>query len=108
MSSSRFPVDLRRADAASFTSSIPFDLVLANSAYHHIPDGHKVDFLKTARALVAEDGAILVGEHFLPPYKTSNEFRESVISFYTELIGELLTRGEPAPAIDVIRRSALY
>src|SRR5258708_34102095 len=65
---SNIPTEIRCEDASNFTSPTPFDLVLVNSAYHHIPDNRKVEFLKAAGALVAEHGAVLLGEHFLPPY----------------------------------------
>jgi SAM-dependent methyltransferase len=102
------PLEVRCEDAAGFVDPHPFDLVLANSAYHHIPDDRKVEFLKAARALVAEDGAILIGEHFLPPYRGLSEFREAVVFFYTQLLGELQNREELPSAVDVIRQSALY
>jgi hypothetical protein len=102
------PVETHTGDAVTFSSSVPYDLILANSAYHHIPDHRKIDFLRTACSVVAEDGAILLGEHFLPPYKSKPEFRASVQSFYGQMVDELERRGEEAQAVDVIRRSALY
>jgi|ERR1051326_1182652 SAM-dependent methyltransferase len=96
------------ADAVSFRDSRPFDLILMNSAYHHIEDSKKTAFLRNAAHLLAEGGAILMGEHFLPSYRSDEEFRQSVVSFYKRLIDELENRGEPAEAINVIRRSGLY
>jgi predicted O-methyltransferase YrrM len=101
-------VKTETGDSAKFTSSERYDLVLANSAYHHIADHRKIEFLKIACSAVADDGAILIGEHFLPPYNSQQEFRNSVETFYRELIAELQRRNEPTGAIDVIRRSALY
>ncbi len=103
-----FPTEVRLVDAATFNSGSRYDLVLANSGYHHIPDDRKIEFLKTARTHVEKDGAILVGEHFLPPYANNVEFKRSVEAFYGRLIGELERRGESPVAINVIRRSALY
>ena len=100
--------EARPEDASGFSYRSRFDLVLANSAYHHISDDRKVDFLKTARELVDDDGAILVGDHFLPSYNNVPEFKHSVEQFYEQLVRELENRGEPPEAIDVIRRSALY
>jgi SAM-dependent methyltransferase len=105
---SDIPAEVRLGDAAEFGSQSRYDLVLANSAYHHISDDRKIDFLRTARALVAEDGAILIGDHFLPPYCSNVEFKVSVEFFYGQLMAALESRGEPAAAINVIRRAALY
>lgn len=102
------PIELRVDDAAEFRSRSRYDLVLANSAYHHISDDRKIDFLKTASTLVEDNGAILIGEHFLPPYSSVQEFRRSVELFYSQLVQELEGCGESAAAIDVIRRSAFY
>jgi SAM-dependent methyltransferase len=95
-------------DAASFRPERKYDLVIANSAFHHIEDGRKVEFLKQARLGIAEDGLILLGEHFLPPYNSFGGFRKAVECFYELLIPELLDQGEDDAAIRVIRRSGLY
>jgi len=102
------PTEVQVGDASEFSSSARYDLILANSAYHHIHDDRKIEFLRVARTLLADDGAILVGDHFLPPYSCRSEFRRSVEVFYGELVKALHNQGEPAEAIDIIRRSALY
>jgi SAM-dependent methyltransferase len=96
-------------DAVTFASEGPYDLILMNSAYHHIEDNRKVTFLRNAASLLAVGGEIFVGEHFVPDYHDDEyEYRQALVVFYTALIRELEARGEPAQAIDVIRRSGLY
>lgn len=102
------PVSAHCTDAVEFKSPVLYDLILMNSAYHHIEDARKPAFLRNAAVHLAPGGAILLGEHFLPPYKTREQFRASVVDFYEQLTAELLTRGEPTAAIAVIRRSGLY
>lgn len=102
------PVRTHIRDAAVFASTDRFDLVLANSAYHHIEDDRKRDFLKRASDALAPGGSILVGEHFLPPYDDAVEYQRAVLDFYEALVAELLRRNEPEDAIAVIRRSGLY
>lgn len=102
------PIFTYCADAVTFQSGKPYDLILMNSAYHHIKDNRKVDFLKNAASLLADGGVILIGEHFLPPYNNSNEYRESVVVFYTNLIKELESKGESAELINVIRKCGMY
>jgi SAM-dependent methyltransferase len=102
------PVAAHVEDAVTFHDGGGYDLVLINSAYHHIEDERKPTFLGNARRLLAEGGRIVVGEHFLPGYRNGREYRDALVWFYSALLSELQRRGEPACAIDVIRRSALY
>lgn len=95
-------------DAAHFRAGGPYDLILMNSAYHHIEDGRKTAFLENARRLLGAEGAILLGEHFLPEYHDNASFKRAVVEFYTRLLAALEQRGEPRAALDVIRRSAKY
>lgn len=95
-------------DAVPFHSDPPYDLILMNSAYHHIEDERKSLFLRNAAKLLAEDGEILVGEHFLPDYSGRDEYRNAVVEFYAALLQELEDRGEPSPGINVIRRAGRY
>lgn len=96
------------ADAISFQSGQQYDLILMNSAYHHIVDEQKEDFLTNARKLMKHDSLILIGEHFLPLYHDGESFRESVVEFYEALVEELNRQHEPRSAVNVIRRSGLY
>lgn len=102
------PIFTYCADAVTFQEGGPYDIILMNSSYHHIEDERKLDFLKNAASLLADGGVILIGEHFLPPYHNPDEYRESVVIFYSKLIEELQRRGEPAGAINVIRKVGLY
>lgn len=95
-------------DAVLFCEGAPYDLILMNSAYHHVEDDRKVAFLSNAASLLADGGRIVLGEHFLPVYAGLSDYREAVTAFYVSLLRELQRRGESADAIDVIRRSGLY
>jgi SAM-dependent methyltransferase len=100
--------DARIADAVDFKGEWPFDLVLMNSAYHHVDDDKKVAFLTNAADNLRKGGAILVGDHFLPPYEDPEEFREAVVDYYEHLVAELVRRNAPVEALNIIRRSGLY
>jgi hypothetical protein len=95
-------------DAVNFRDNNFYDLVLLNSAYHHIEGNKKVEFLKTVKNLITDSGLVIIGEQFLPSYKNSTEFQSAVEIFYDVLIKELEGRNENPTAIDVIRRSGLY
>lgn len=95
-------------DAVTFHSVERYDIILMNSAYHHIQDKKKLLFLKNASALLNTDGVIFIGDHFLPDYFNLFQFKKSVVLFYTKLINELIDRGESEIPINVIRRSGLY
>lgn len=95
-------------DAVEFDVNEEFDLILMNSAYHHIEDERKSDFLLNAVRLLAPDGLILLGDHFLAPYDSREQFRARVIELYSEMVLDLERRGEPLSAIEVIRQAAFH
>jgi len=103
-------VSVQCADAVQWRSPEQFDLILANSAYHHIEDCNKVGFLANLAELLATDGRIIVGDHFLPDYSDGDleAYRASVLLFYTQRIGELEGRGDSKDAVDVIRQTGRY
>ncbi|MEI6430171.1 MAG: class I SAM-dependent methyltransferase [Pseudanabaena sp. ELA607] len=100
------PVSTFCEDAVNFNKGGAYDLILMNSAYHHIKDKEKVSFMKNAVNLLANDGKILVGDNFLPLYQNKNEFHQSVVIFYINLLQELEKRCEQNEAIEVIRKAA--
>lgn len=87
-----------------------FDVVLMNSAYHHIEDERKQAFLARCASLLAVGGAILVGEHFLPGYDPSSDdsYRRAVEWFYSERLQYLQEIGTPEEGLEVIRQTAWY
>jgi SAM-dependent methyltransferase len=93
-------------DAVTFSAGGHFDLILANSAYHHIPDRRKQRFLANVARHLREGGAALVGDHFLKPYNSCRAFRRAVVDFYGALLEELDARGEDRQAVEVIRQAA--
>ena len=101
-------VSFRKADAVTFGGDGPFDIILMNSAYHHIDNDRKVQFLSNAVRLLSNRGFIIVGEHFISSFESNDEFRKRVVKFYENLINELQSRKETKKAISVIRRSGLY
>lgn len=104
----RGSVAVHCADAVTFNDGREYDLVLMNSAYHHIENQRKEAFMANAERMLVADGCILVGDHFLAPYDDHATFRRSVVAFYAPLLEELERRGEPAPAINVIRKAGYY
>ena len=69
------------------TGSLPrarWDLVMLASAYHHIEDARKVDFLKRVRGLIGNMGRAVMAENVLPEYAPNdpNAYVEAVRRFY--------------------------
>jgi SAM-dependent methyltransferase len=95
-------------DATTFSSADSFDLILMNSAYHHIEDQRKQLFLVNARRHLAPAGRIIIGDHFLPSYHDDASFRLSVQTFYGALLNALRVRGESEMAQNTIRCAGLY
>jgi SAM-dependent methyltransferase len=103
-------VSVFKADAVTWTSCHRFDLILMNSAYHHIEDERKAAFLENMASHLKSDGRILVGEHFLPFYRPGDlkSYRHSVVQFYSARIHELAAKGDTQEVIDVIRQTGRY
>jgi SAM-dependent methyltransferase len=102
------PIFVHCQDAVTFQSTDHYDIIIMNSAYHHIQNDQKVSFLNNALSLISTEGAFFIGDHFLRDYNNKFEFKNSVVSFYTNLINDLLHRGESDIAINLIRQSGLY
>lgn len=73
-----------------------FDLIILSSAYHHIEDARKIKFLKKVRALLRDNGRIVVAENILPPYDYGdhNAYSAAVKHFYTSVL-ETATDANP-------------
>lgn len=71
-------------DVSSLDIPERFDVVMASSAYHHIPDQDKLHFLSVANDYLDEDGMVLVCENFLPNAYERRE--DNVRMYYRELI----------------------
>jgi SAM-dependent methyltransferase len=103
-------VDVVEADAVEWSTDRRFDLILMNSAYHHIENERKAQFMRNMAALLKDDGKILVGEHFLPAYDSEDieSYRDAVLRFYSARINELVASGDPPHVVDVIRQTGRY
>jgi SAM-dependent methyltransferase len=76
------PVSFEHADAVNWKSNKKFDVVLLSSAYHHIEDERKVDFLKNVAGHLNENGFAVFAENILPEYKNVVERQQAVREFY--------------------------
>ncbi|MFC1648760.1 class I SAM-dependent methyltransferase [Nanoarchaeota archaeon] len=70
-------------DAASYDLQRTFDFVTGTSAYHHIEDEFKPDFLRLVAKHLKDDGKAIVGENFLPNYNGNRP--EAVSRYYDAL-----------------------
>lgn len=103
----RWPeLHLIAADAVQLAAKRRYDLIVANSAYHHIADDRKESFLRHLRDLLSPEGHLLIGDHFLPPYGPGDEERRRALrAFYHPLFSELRHRGSPDAAIAVVGKA---
>ncbi len=85
-----------KADARKFKLGRKFDFVLASSAYHHIEDKDKVDFLTQIRNHLARKGKVIVCENILPRYKSKQE-RNSAVHQYYGTLKQYYDRGNATP-----------
>lgn len=94
------------ADAVEFTGERGYDLIVANSAYHHIEDERKGAFLRRLCGLLSHGGQLLIGDHFLPPYEPGDaELRGALRKFYGPLLVELRRRGTREEAVAVVTKA---
>lgn len=89
--------ELVEADAVD--GPIPEDswsIVMMISAYHHIEDHRKLQFLARVRELVGENGYAIVGENVLPGYVAGNKdsYCAAVRAFYDRVENEVLCQGK--------------
>ena len=73
------------ANAITFRSKKKFDVVVASSAYHHIRDEEKQEFVDNLEHNLNEDGKIIVCENFLPGYDSDKDRKSAVIKYYEAL-----------------------
>lgn len=106
--SKEFSVHCYCMDAVTFSDEAPYDIVLANSAYHHIKDNRKPAFLENAGRLLSRDGIFILGDHFLPPYDDEIGHARATDDFYRALVSELERHETDPRAVEVIRSAAKH
>jgi ubiquinone/menaquinone biosynthesis C-methylase UbiE len=94
------------ADAVTHSEPETYDIILLNSAYHHIANRDKAAFLRNVARHLDCQGVVILGDHFLPPYRGISQFRRAVVEFYEPLLSELVDRGTHRRAIEIIRQAA--
>ena len=82
-----------KADAKDFDLKKSFDFVTAASAYHHVEDEFKVDFLLNARRHLLTGGKVILCEQFLPYYSNENT-RAYAINEYYGLLRKYCSKGD--------------
>ncbi len=71
------------------TAELPtkkWDIIMMASAYHHIEDERKIEFLKRVKALLGKEGTGIIVENILPKYSNSLEYSNSVKRFYDAVL----------------------
>lgn len=97
------------------TAPIPafaWDIVMMCSAYHHIEDERKVQFLKRVRSLMGSQGFGVMAENILPEYdiERRESYAESVRVFYSSVLETAKNDNPDLPDVvsRLIRRVAQY
>ena len=89
-----------------------YDAILLCSAYHHVEDTRKVDFLKRVRSLLAMGGRAFMAENILPPYDDRDlmSYQRSVTTFYDSVLNDAISRNPQLPirVKQLIERVAKY
>lgn len=89
-----------------------YDAILLCSAYHHIEDTRKVDFLKRVAALLSTGGRAFMAENILPPYDERDplSYQRSVTNFYDAVLRDAVAGNPQLPlrVRQLIERVAKY
>jgi ubiquinone/menaquinone biosynthesis C-methylase UbiE len=89
-----------------------WDVVILASAYHHIEDERKVQFLSRVRSLLGSSGYAVMAENILPEYdiKSKADYAQSVRQFYAQVLNTAKQQNPTLPAYveNLIYRVAQY
>jgi len=80
-------------DAVDYTHPKPVDVILASSAYHHIEDERKIEFLQKIRSEIKDNGLVVFAENLIPSYSNASERAIAVTDYYTTRIKEIVGMG---------------
>ena len=83
-----------KGDAVEVRLNEEFDRVLATSAYHHIPDEKKVDFLRNVARHLKRSGVGVIYEKLVAPFNDAVSRVISGTSFYFERILNVMREQE--------------
>ena len=72
-------------DAVAVSLNKKFLFITASSAYHHIADKQKINFLKNIYKHLFDEGIVIICENFLPGYKNSQSREKAIKKYYSEL-----------------------
>ena len=95
-------------DAVIYRHSTQVEVVIGTSAYHHIEDERKPDFLRQVRGQLKDDGIVIFGENLIGDYKNLQDRTKVVTEFYIKRIEELIGMGITDKRIDILRRVLQY
>ena len=89
-----------------------WDIVMLASAYHHIEDERKLQFLSRVHELLGENGYAVVAENLLPEYTEGDKesYATAVRLFYREVLKEAKLNNPTLPEYveGLIQRVAQY
>lgn len=100
--------------ADAVTAPVPnhsWNIIIMASAYHHIEDQRKLEFMERVHALLAPGGVAVVGENILPPYVANDRstYVAAVRLFYDEVLKTADEAGKlPDDVRGLIQRVAQY
>ncbi|AJF59678.1 MAG: class I SAM-dependent methyltransferase [Candidatus Diapherotrites archaeon] len=86
--------ELVNHDAVLFRHPRKFDVIIASSAYHHIEDERKPDFLNNIFNHLKDDGIVVFMENIIPKYSNRVERDSAAIEFYAKRIVDCIDNHE--------------
>jgi SAM-dependent methyltransferase len=95
-------------DAVDYTHLSLVDVIIASSAYHHIEDERKLEFLRKVQVQLKDDGLAVFCENLIGNYHNLTERAIAVTDFYAERIKEMARLGISDRRLGLVCRVLQY
>lgn len=79
-----------QADFLTHELGEKFDAILMQGLFHHVPLDQRQAWLEKCRDLLKEEGAIVIGDEFIPDYDTPEQRVEKVAGLYAYVVAYAL------------------
>ena len=89
------------ADAMTYQHPVPIDIAVSQGFHHHVPKGEQTRrYLENVYRQLKPDGIYVVGDEFLPSYRTNKKRQPQAVTWYAHIIGAALKGGYTQLAVE--------
>ncbi|MDP3964277.1 MAG: class I SAM-dependent methyltransferase [bacterium] len=87
------------SDVRRWFHAEPFDIVVCHGSLHHLPLADQPNLVKTMRALVKEDGLVIVADACVREYDGEQDRRLAVLELGAAYLREMISANQYVPAL---------